>query len=70
MFGFGALWVMLVLSGTFLRGPNWNFFGPYDYWDPHKLVPMTSVNLSEIVWVKMFGTAPPGNWLVRERTFS
>jgi hypothetical protein len=22
-------------AGTFLRGPNWNFFGPFGYWDTH-----------------------------------
>mgnify|MGYP003694423651 CR=1 FL=1 len=37
LFGFLILWVLLVILGTFLRGPNWNFFGPYEYWDLHKL---------------------------------
>ena len=37
LFGFLILWVLLVILGTFLRGPNWNFFGPYEYWDIHKL---------------------------------
>ena len=27
----------LIVLGTFLRGPNWNFFGPFEYWDIHKL---------------------------------
>ena len=27
-FGFLVLWVTLIVMGTFLRGPNWNFFGP------------------------------------------
>ena len=22
---------MLIILGTFLRGPNWNFFGPFEY---------------------------------------
>ena len=30
-FGFLELWVTLIVLGTFLRGPNWNFFGPYEY---------------------------------------
>ncbi len=25
-FGFLELWVILIILGTFLRGPNWNFF--------------------------------------------
>ena len=37
MFGFLVLWVTLIVLGTFLRGPNWNFFGPFEYWDPHKV---------------------------------
>src|SRR4051812_40598945 len=27
LFGFLILWILLVILGTFLRGPNWNFFG-------------------------------------------
>ncbi len=26
-----GLWVTLIVLGTFLRGPNWNFFGPFEY---------------------------------------
>jgi len=65
-FGFLVLWVILILLGTFLRGPNWNFFGPYEYWDVHKLVPLNNVNLSDIVWVQLLGASRPGNILVRE----
>ena len=42
-YGFVVLWVVLILLGTFLRGPNWNFFGPYEYWDLHKLIPLNNV---------------------------
>ena len=35
-FGFLELWVALIVLGTFLRGPNWNFFGPFETWNPHK----------------------------------
>ena len=65
-YGFLVLWVVLILLGTFLRGPNWNFFGPYEYWDLHKLIPLNNVNLSDIVWVEMLGTSRPTNILVRE----
>ena len=50
--------MLLVILGTFLRGPNWNFFGPYEYWDLHKLEALVNVNLSEYFWVKMLGTRP------------
>jgi hypothetical protein len=66
MFGFLIQWVLLVILGTFLRGPNWNFFGPYEYWDLHKLLALNNVNLSEYVWVKGLGVGLPKNMLVRE----
>jgi hypothetical protein len=66
LFGFIILWVLLVMLGTFLRGPNWNFFGPYEYWDIHKLEALVNVNLSEYFWVKMLGTGLPANMIVRE----
>jgi hypothetical protein len=58
-YGFLVLWVILILLGTFLRGPNWNFFGPYEYWDVHKLIPLNNVNLSDIVWIQLLGTIKP-----------
>src|SRR5262249_14002340 len=44
------LWIGLIILGTFLRGPNWNFFGIYEFWDVHKLVVLNNVNLSEYFW--------------------
>ena len=49
--GFLALWVTLIVLGTFLRGPNWGFFGPYEYWDPHKVEALNNVDLSQYFWV-------------------
>ena len=46
-FGFLEMWVTLIILGTFLRGPNWNFFGPYETWDAHKVEALNNVNLSE-----------------------
>ncbi len=66
LYGFLVLWSFLIITGTFLRGPNWNFFGPYEYWDPNKLVPLVNVDLSELVWVKFFGMALPKLWIIRE----
>ena len=66
LFGFVVLWSSLIVLGTFLRGPNWNFFGPYEYWDIHKLEPLTNVQLSEYVWVRGLGRPLPENWLIRE----
>jgi hypothetical protein len=66
LFGFLVLWVILILLGTFLRGPNWNFFGPYEYWDLHKLIPLNNVNLSDIVWVELMHKSRPESILLRE----
>jgi len=59
MFGFLPLWVAMIVLGTFLRGPNWNFFGPYEYWDVHKLVLLNNVNLSERFWFMWLNTSMP-----------
>jgi hypothetical protein len=66
MLGFIVLWCTLIALGTFLRGPNWNFFGPYEFWDINKLVPLNNINLSEIIWIKLFKRSLPSFWLVRE----
>lgn len=66
LFGFVVLWIMLIVAGTFLRGPNWNSFGPYEFWDVHQVEPLVNVHLSEIFWIRMLGTALPSNWLIRE----
>ncbi len=64
--GFIVLWCSLIALGTFLRGPNWNFFGPYEFWDVNKLVPLNNINLSEIVWIKVLKKGLPNFWLWRE----
>jgi hypothetical protein len=66
LFGFAVLWSSLIVLGTFLRGPNWNFFGPFEFWDIHKLAAMTNVNLSEYIWIRGFHTGYPQSWFIRE----
>ncbi len=66
LFGFWILWILLICFGTFLRGPNWNFFGPFEYWDVHKVVPLLNVNLSEYFYIKWLGWGLPKFWLIRE----
>jgi hypothetical protein len=66
LFGFVILWSSLIVLGTFLRGPNWNFFGPFEFWDLHKLEALTNVNLSEYIYVRGLKMAPPSFWLTRE----
>lgn len=66
LFGFWILWMLLIIIGTFMRGPNWNFFGPFEYWDVHKVVPLVNVNLSELIFIKWLGTGLPKLWIIRE----
>ncbi len=66
LFGFIIFWVVLITIGTFLRGANWNFFGPYDKWDPHFQQPLKNINISEIFWVKMLKQGMPSEWYIRE----
>jgi hypothetical protein len=60
LYGFVVLWCSLIVLGTFLRGPNWNFFGPFEYWDPHKVLPLNNVNLSDYFWLPLGVTFPEG----------
>jgi uncharacterized membrane protein len=66
LFGFVVLWCVLIVLGTFLRGPNWNFFSPFERWDPHKVLPLNNVNLSEYFWLYGLRTTLPSSILVRE----
>lgn len=52
-FGFLVLWITLIVMGTFLRGPNWNFFGFYETWDAHKVEALNNVNVSEHFWITL-----------------
>ncbi len=66
MFFWLVLWVFLIIVGTFLRGPNWNFFGPFEFWDHHKLAALNNINLSELVYMIGLKQGMPSNILVRE----
>lgn len=57
--GFLELWIVLIILGTFLRGPNWNFFGPFEYWDAHKVLAQNNVDLSYYFWSDGLGLALP-----------
>lgn len=59
LFGFVILWVVLILFGTFLRGPNWNFFGPFEYWDLHRPMALLNTEFHDLFWIGMMGQALP-----------
>ena len=62
-FGFLVLWIALIIMGVFLRGPGWNLFMPWQYWDPHKVVALVNVDLPyafgfrDYTWSAVFGGA-------------
>jgi hypothetical protein len=61
LFGFVILWVVLIMFGTFLRGPNWNFFGPYEYWDLHRPMALLNTEFHDLFWIGLLGRALPAH---------
>jgi len=53
-FGFIVLWVALIVLGTFLRGPGWYWFWPWEYWDTHRVVAITNVDFSELFGIHSY----------------
>ena len=73
MFGFVVLWILLIILGTFLRGPNWNFFGPYEYWDLHRPAALLNTEFHDLFWIGLLGWPLPDtdrgpfpSYLIRE----
>ncbi len=48
-FGFIGLWVLMVIVGTFIRGPGWMWFWPGSTWDHNRLIFEVNRNLDEVV---------------------
>lgn len=69
-FGFHILWVSLIIIGTFLRGPGWNWFWPWEPWDPHKVEALTNQDLPYIFGLRdyyaqmVFGFVVVGGYFV------
>ncbi len=66
LFGFLVLWCQLIVVGTFVRGPNWSFYGPFESWEPARVAGTATISLSEALWVRLLGVGLPGSWLLRE----
>ena len=58
-----ALWFYLIIVGTFLEDQT-GLYGPFEFWDFHKVVAEYNVNLSELIWIAQYRGAQ--NLLVRE----
>ena len=68
--GFHVLWILLIVIGTFIRGPGWNWFWPWEVWDSHKVVAMSNVDLPYLLgfrdyWVSaLVGLSVAGGYFV------
>src|SRR5438876_5967469 len=68
--GFLGMWVGMITIGVFFRGPGWNLFMPWDYWDPHKVVPLTNIDLPYFLGIRsemgamLLGAILVVGWLV------
>ncbi len=70
LIGFLALWCLMIVIGTFIRGPGWMWFWPTQTWDHNRLEFAVNRNLHEIFGIRNrwlvtgFGAAVLGLYLV------
>src|SRR6202142_298817 len=48
LFGFIILWVAMIIIGTFIRGPGWQWFWPGQTWDHNRLIYEVNRDLPDI----------------------
>lgn len=77
-FGFLILWIIMVIVGTFIRGPGWMWFWPGETWDHHRLVFEVNQDLHQLLgitsqpWIGIVGGLATGlffvvsGWLVHK----
>ena len=67
MFGAGFLqWILLIVIGTFIRGPGWIWFWPGQTWDHNAVVFDKNVDLHDILAAKLglgFLATNPGKFI-------
>jgi hypothetical protein len=52
IFGFIALWVLMIVIGTLIRGPGWMWFWPGVTWDHNRLVFEVNRDLPDLFGIK------------------
>lgn len=72
-FGFIQLWILLIVIGTFFRGPNWGFYGLYESWTTVQEAAHGNRTLAEFLWRDLAGVSPPAcdadaGWVTRPLT--
>jgi hypothetical protein len=69
-FGFLGLWVLMVIIGTFIRGPGWMWFWPGVTWDHNRLIFEVNRDFHDLfgitsIWGKaIFGALVVGAYFV------
>jgi hypothetical protein len=70
IFGFIILWVSMIIIGTFIRGPGWQWFWPGQVWDHNKVIYEVNRDLPDIVGLTtqplkgLFGMAVVGGYFL------
>lgn len=66
LLAFEMVWVFLIVFAILCRGPDWNFYWPWEAWMP-KLVPLNPINFSNVFWRYLTNLPIPNtSWIVRE----
>ncbi|MCB9883656.1 MAG: cytochrome C [Planctomycetes bacterium] len=60
LFGFVFLWCGMIVIGTLIRGPGWQWFWPGQTWDHHRVIHEFNRDLHEFVGI---GKGPEDTWL-------
>ena len=61
LFGFIILWVAMIMIGTFIRGPGWQWFWPGQTWDHNRLIYEVNRDLPDEV-PRWLGGPITSNW--------
>src|SRR5215472_8950951 len=61
LFGFVILWVAMIIIGTFIRGPGWQWFWPGQTWDHNRLIYEVNRDLPDEV-PRWLGGPITSNW--------
>ncbi len=60
IFGYIILWSLMIVIGTFIRGPGWMWFWPTQTWDHNRLIYEVNRDLHE--WGPFFYIVPQNLW--------
>src|SRR5262249_15499895 len=67
LLGLEMVWLFLIAVAIFCRGPTWNFYWPWEEWDPHLVVPLNKTTLSRLFWDRLNNQSwEDMAWYVRE----